>query len=274
MKKERINIASNTLQIIEKGFYEKDNERIEVAKQVTASIANAILYTPDQLNDFVEQTEWNKSFATQLKVTNESTMDAAITYAGKSKNLGVLNFASAKNPGGGFLNGAQSQEESIARSSSLYPSIDQFQEMYKHNRKHKTYLYSDYMIYSPKVVVFKNDDGALLEQPYLADVLTSPAVNIGAILSNKPKEMKSVEGVMLQRIDKMLGLFASKGCDNLILGAWGCGVFRNNPEDMCNYFLHFLKAGAKYDGVFNTIVFAVLDRNDRGIYRAFKKLAE
>ncbi len=272
MKKERINIANNTLQILDKGFYEIDTKQVNVANQVVASISNATLHSPDQLNDLLVGAELKKEHETKLIVTNESTLNAAKTWVNKLEKLGVLNFASAKNPGGGFMNGAQSQEESIARSSSLYPSIDQFQEMYKHNRAYKTYLYSDYMIYSPEVVVFKNDDGDLLEDPYLVDVVTSPAVNIGAILSNKPKEMRRVEEVMLQRIDKMLGLFAEKGCENLILGAWGCGVFRNNPEDITNYFKQFLKQGGKYEGVFNTIVFAVLDRNDRGVYQAFKNL--
>ena len=272
MKKERINIANNTLQILDKGFYEIDTKQVNVANQVATSISNATLYNPDQLTGLFDRVELNKNNETKIIVTNESTLNAAKTWVQVVEKLGVLNFASAKNPGGGFMNGAQSQEESIARSSSLYPSIDQFQEMYKHNRAYKTYLYSDYMIYSPDVVVFKNDDGDLLENPYLVDIVTSPAVNIGAILSNKPKEMKRVEEVMLQRIDKMLGLFAEKGCENLILGAWGCGVFRNKPEDIANYFKQFLKQDGKYEGVFDTIVFAVLDRNDRGVYRAFKKL--
>lgn len=128
------------------------------------------------------------------------------------------------------------------------------------------------MIYSPDVVVFRDDAGNFLDEPYLIHVVTSPAVNIGAILSNKPEEMDQAEDVNLNRMDKMLALFANNGVKKLILGAWGCGVFRNDPVKMAGYFHHFLKEGGKYEGVFEQIDFAILDRKDRGIYRAFEHL--
>lgn len=265
MKKDRIEIARNTLAILHEGYYELANKKIEVVTNTNV----AKLYKPI---DFETEDTHGKQFSTKIAVVNCTTLQAAKNEVANATKLGVLNFASAKNPGGGFMNGAQSQEESIARSSSLYPTIDQFQEMYKFNRSRKTYLYSDYMIYSPKVVVFKDDDGKLLAKPYEIDVLTSPAVNVGAILNNKPAEMEHVNEVMIARIDKVLGVFAKHNCDTLILGAWGCGVFRNNPTDIATHFNSFLKKDAKYDGVFKRIVFAVLDRNEKGIYRAFEHL--
>lgn len=274
MKQNRIDIANNTLQILDKGNYQFKGNTVDIAGDVEASVMNARLYSPESLDRLLREANMEKSNSTNFIVENETTLDAAKKRIDGSEKWGVLNFASAKNPGGGFMNGAQSQEESIARSSSLYPTIDQFQEMYAFNRSRRTYLYSDYMLYSPGVVVFKNDEGTLLENPYLIDVLTSPAVNVGAILNNKPEEMEQVEEVMLKRIDKMLALFVHHGCANLILGAWGCGVFRNNPTDMAHYFEQYLKNGGKYEGVFNTVVFAVLDRNDRGIYNAFKSLEQ
>jgi uncharacterized protein (TIGR02452 family) len=178
-----------------------------------------------------------------------------LTTNGKT---GCLNFASAKNPGGGFLSGAQAQEESLARNSASYPTLTKFQqEMYDYNRLRTTYLYSDYMIYSPDVVFFKNDADELLSQPFLMDILTSPAVNVGAIMQNKPEEMALVEPTMLSRIDKILSVFVLQKVEKLILGAWGCGVFRNKPE-------------GKYGKCFREIVFAVFDKSrNRENIRAF-----
>lgn len=269
MNKKRVEIARTTLVAIDQGKYEVNGTVININEAVQNAIAESTLYSPKRVHHTRDTFKGTNEYTTRVEVMNCTTLEAAQSIGG---HIGVLNFASAKNPGGGFIRGAQSQEESIARSSSLYPAIDQHTEMYSHNRAHKTYLYSDYMIYTPNVVVFKNDDGDWLEKPYLIDVLTSPAANVGAILSNKPEEMDDVERTMIQRIDAMFAVFASRNVKQLVLGAWGCGVFRNDPEKIAAYFHDYLKAGGKYEGVFERIVFAVLDRKDRGIYRAFEKL--
>ncbi len=274
MKENRIKIAQDTLQILHRGSYEIDGKEQDIAPYLNGCIEKAALHRPVELKDLVGQVRIEKKFDTKIEVVNETTLNAGRTNFESGKQMGVLNFASARNPGGGFMNGAQSQEESIARSSSLYPSIDQFSEMYKHNRKHKTYLYSDYMIYSPEVVVFKDDSGNLLESPYFMDVLTSPAVNVSAMPTNAKKAYDQVEETMLRRMDMMLALFVEKRCDTLILGAWGCGVFRNDPKKIANYFHQYISEGGKYDGVFEKIVFAVLDRNKSGIFDAFRRLEQ
>jgi uncharacterized protein (TIGR02452 family) len=99
----------------------------------------------------------------------------------------ILNFASAKNPGGGFLGGASAQEESLARSSCLYPSQTKDWTMYHFNRNQTDFLYSDYMIYSPNVVFWFDDNGISFESPIQVDVITSPAPNKGAMLQHNRK---------------------------------------------------------------------------------------
>jgi len=79
-----------------------------------------------------------------------------------------LNFASAKNPGGGFLGGGSAQEESLARSSGLFPCINQMQQMYETNRAYRSCLYTDHMIYSPRVPVFRDDEGYIDSHNQLA----------------------------------------------------------------------------------------------------------
>jgi uncharacterized protein (TIGR02452 family) len=66
---------------------------------------------------------------------------------------------------------------------------------------------------------------------------------------------------MLTRIDKMLALFSTHNVETLVLGAWGCGVFQNNPNDIARYFAHFLTGSGKYAACFRKIIFAVFDRS-------------
>ena len=90
--------------------------------------------------------------------------------------------------------------------------------------------------------------------------MTSPAVNVGAIIQNKPSELTQVEQTILSRIDKMLAIFVLKKVEKLILGAWGCGVFMNKPEDVAAYFAHYLMGKGKYAKCFIEIIFAVFDK--------------
>jgi uncharacterized protein (TIGR02452 family) len=214
------------------------------------------------------------SFQTVIQIKNCTAMQAGEELIKTGERTACLNFASAKNPGGGFLSGAQAQEESLARASSLYPALMKyFTEMYEYNRSRNTYLYSDYMIYSPDVVFFKNDEDKLLASPYLMDILTSPAVNISAMKQNKPEELPRAKETMLRRIDKILSVFVSQKANNLILGAYGCGVFQNNPEDVAQYFAGYLTGNGKYAKCFNKIVFAVFDRSKtQENIRAFERI--
>ncbi|MCL1937437.1 MAG: TIGR02452 family protein [Candidatus Azobacteroides sp.] len=271
--------AQETLLIIEKGFYTVNGRQIDTARFIQQSINKAQLYSPEAWEAVQGETQQiiaGRNFQTRIAVKNCTSIEAALPMQETNGKTGCLNFASAKNPGGGFLNGAQAQEESLARNSALYPTLTKFQrEMYDYNRSLTTYLYSDYMIYSPDVVFFKNDANELLAQPFLLDILTSPAVNVGAIKQNNPLELSQVEQTMLSRIDKMLSVFVLQKVEKVILGAWGCGVFQNKPEDVAAYFAHYLTQAGKYGKCFREIVFAVFDksRNQENI-RAFEKVFE
>ena len=147
----------------------------------------------------------------------------------------VLNFASAKNPGGGFLGGSRAQEESLARSSALYLSLQVGQEYYEQNRRCRSTLYTDHAIVSPDVPVFRDDDGALLDRPYAASFFTMPAVNVG-VLGSGSADHARVEPVMVRPRGKAAGAAAAEGFEELVLGAWGCGVFRNDPRLIARLF--------------------------------------
>ena len=195
----------------------------------------------------------------------------ALVLEGKT-GIGVLNFASAKNPGGGFLNGANAQEESLAVSSTLYPTLTAHEEYYRENRAHRSMMYLDYAIYSPDVVFFRDGGFRLTPAPVRADVLTLPAVNMGQVLL-KGEDPEEARRVMRRRMGLALAIFARQGARHLILGAFGCGVFRNDPRDIAAWWRELLEGdmGKSFDSVFH----AVYDRSRaQRCIRAFHEFQE
>jgi len=275
----RSQLAKETLNILDQGFYlNADGNNIAIQHEVETAIRNSKLYAPSGLRAIQQEAESRISdgqgVLPKIEVTDESTLAAArrlVVQEGLQDTL-CLNFASAKNPGGGFLGGSQAQEESLARSSALYPCIAQMEEMYTYNRSLKTCFYSDYMVYSPKVPVFRNDDGALLMSPYLVSMITAPAVNAGVVREREPQQENRIEPVMLHRIRYILSVAASYGEKAFILGAYGCGVFRNNPSEVAKMFAQVL-LDEGYQTLFDRIVFAILDRSyDQSVVKVFRKV--
>jgi len=267
-------MAKQTLDIIEQGFYESvAGRRIELADQIATSIAHSKLYSPDDLASLVLSLDNAAAFsgATTFRVTNTTTLYAARQLVENSSGKVLcLNFASAKNPGGGFLNGSEAQEESLARSSCLYPTLLHNEDYYKKNRVCGTSLYTHYMIYSPDVLVIRNDDGELLEDPFTASFITSPAVNAGAVKRNESNHIEQITPVQRLRMKYLLSLCAHEGYQNLVLGAWGCGVFMNDPRHIADLWYQLLVEDEQFKNRFNQVVFAVLDRNERGTCADFE----
>lgn len=259
---KRVMTAQETMQILEKGSYRSSQgEEVTIREDLAEAIASSVLYRPD---DRLNLAQAGKGRRATIEVTGESSLDAArrLIVEEKRANTVCLNFASAKNPGGGFLNGAQAQEESLSRASGIYPCIVQMQEMYSYNRGLKTCLYSDYMIWSPKVPVFRDGEDRLLDQPYLLSFITAPAVNAGVVREREGDNASLIEGVMLERIRKILQVATLHGQNTIVLGAYGCGVFRNRAADVADYFAKLLFEEG-YDEFFEHIVFAVLDHSAR-----------
>lgn len=279
-RKERKEIAEDTLQIIERGSYiNSQAEKIDFSKKIKTAVNNSKLYTPKELEKLKEKitAAFNNSsnIETKIEVNNETTLQAAERLKKEEafKNIAILNFASGTNPGGGFLNGSGAQEESLARSSALYPCLIENKEMYQVNRDYNSDLYKDYIIYSPEVPVFKRDDGSLLDKPYQISFITAPAVNAGAVKTNESRvNIKKIEPTMEARIAKILALAAEKENEALVLGAFGCGVFKNDPKKVAEYFEKYLFDNRYFKNYFQKIVFAVLDRSkSKNTFKIFKE---
>ena len=61
------------------------------------------------------------------------------------------------------------------------------------------------------------------------------------------------------RARQFLALFAKWGCAQLVLGAYGCGVFRNDPEDVARFWQELL-VGEGWGRLFERVSFSILER--------------
>lgn len=269
-RNQRAWLAKQTLAICEAGFYESPSgKRVGIADELARAKAGTVLYSPEKPP--IARTS-GTSRVTRLGVRNETTFQALARFAASAGHVACLNFASAKNPGGGFLNGSLAQEEALACASGLYPCLLEAPEYYERNRANRSALYLDLVIISPLVPFFRDDTGVLLEKPVLASVITAPAPNAGAVAQNEPANLSKVEPTLRERAGLVLEIAQAHQVDQLVLGAWGCGVFRNDPRVVARIFAELLNASGKFLGVFDEVAFAVFDRSeDEATYKAFAK---
>jgi uncharacterized protein (TIGR02452 family) len=248
-------IARDTLRILDAGSYRaRQGETVNLAGGMRAAIAGTRLYEPSQpLPALVRPVTAPTGSGAAVQVTGESTLAASRRLA-LDGAVAALVFASAKNPGGGFRSGARAQEEDIARSSGLYRCLTAVPRFYAYHRCRGDSLYSDRVIYSPGVPVFRDDDGDLLDTPYEVSFLTAAAPNRGALPRNRAGQ---VAAALAGRAGRVLAVAATHGHRHLVLGAWGCGVFRNDPATVADAFADALAHG---EGRFDRVVFAIWDR--------------
>lgn len=251
--------AEEAVRISERGAYTAPSgARVVIDVDVAAAVRATVDHRPDAVIPLPAPA--SHGTRTVTRVVNGTSLASARALALRGHAPFVLNFASAKNPGGGFLRGARAQEESLARGSALYVCI-RGSEMYGYHRANGDCLYSDWMIHSPNVPVFRDDvTGALLEEPYLCAFLTTPAPNAGVVLEREPGRAAEVERTMRARVTRSLAVAALHGHRHLVLGAWGCGVFGNSPAVVADAFRRELDGA--FAGVFDEVVFAVLDWSD------------
>lgn len=255
-KSKAAEIARDTVEIVSAGRYTNSHgEKVSVRHAVEAAADNTVSYPPGAPLPRFQPPDRT----TVYEVVNDTTLAAARQLVLAGFNPVALNFASARNPGGGFLNGARAQEESLCRSSALYWCING-NAMYRHHAALQGGMYTNYAIYSPAVPVFKDDDGEKLDAPYACAFVTAPAVNAGAI---RDADRKLVRAEMEDRIEKVLHIMAVHGHDAAVLGAWGRGVFKNDPELIAELFAKALRG--RFAGAFAKVVFAVLSSDGETI---------
>jgi len=187
---------------------------------------------------------------TRVQVANETTLGASRRLLEAGPRPLALNFANGIHPGGGFLSGALAQEEVLCRSSALYSTLAG-DPMYDAHRTRPLPDSTAWAIYSPDVPVFRTDDGTTLPEPWPLSFITCAAPYAPTIGQPQAGDL------LQQRIHRILGIAHAYGYSTLVLGAWGCGAFGNDPLRTAADFRDAL--GNDYAGAFSDIVFAVTD---------------
>lgn len=246
-KEERSEIAIEHVSQMARKYNNSINDSIEFShvyrgKDIKGKILKPIIYV--------------KPYTSEKAVFVYSVVDEG--------NTCLLNFASYKRPGGGFIKGSMAQEEALCHASTLYNVIsdDKFKDEYEYNNKHlNKNLYENFAIFTPDIIF--EDERHI---GYRVNVLTVPAPNKKAY---NGKSMEKYERVLTERIDYVLDVMKREHQSTLILGAFGCGVFGNNPYMVASVFKKLIET--KYLNDFEMIIFAIPDENGYN-FNEFKKV--
>jgi uncharacterized protein (TIGR02452 family) len=175
----------------------------------------------------------------------------------------ALNFANGVHPGGGFLSGSRAQEEVLCRSSALFATLEG-DPMYAAHARRPLPDSSDWAILSPDVPVFRDDDGRPLPAPWPLAMLTCAAPYAPRVGTDASADL------MGARIRRVLAIARAYEYSALVLGAWGCGAFSNDPWRIAGHFREALAAQA---GAFTAVVFAIADWSpERRFLRPFSDI--
>lgn len=256
-------VAAVNQEIARRGTYQTGSGAVvSIEARLASARAGTVSYRPQDLDALVRTPPGAHRGA--VEVTAEGGMQAArrLHLAG-GRHVAVLNFASARNPGGGYLRGARAQEEDLCRTALLYPCLLEAPDFYTAHRACDDPAYTHRVIYSPGVPVVRDERGDLLTEPYPISFLTSPAPNAGEL--RRRSCVVDLAAVLTERAVRVLAVAAHHGIGELVLGAWGCGVFRNDPNQVAAAFEVALR---QYGAAFDQVVFAVWDHTPVSANRA------
>ncbi|KAF0846952.1 TIGR02452 family protein [Nocardia caishijiensis] len=248
--------------VAEGGYRTGDGEFVDIADRSAAARGATVSYTPQHLEEMIQGGGPGPGNPV-VEVTAEGSIEAARRlHAEQAGRVGVLNFASARNPGGGYLGGARAQEEDLCRSALLYTCLLEAPDYYAAHRASRDLAYSHRVIVSPDVPVIRNDRGGLTT-PFPVTFLTCPAPNAGEL--RRRSATVDVGPVLSERAERVVAAAARHDIDTLVLGAWGCGVFGNDPVVVADAFEAALTG---WGAAFDRVTFAVWDRATPSMNRA------
>lgn len=230
----------------------------ELKEFTERAISSNCLYKENFSSPDCGRQNYADSAAEKILVVPDSTFAAAQKNIRYGKTA-VLNFANPQYPGGGASKGAVAQEECLCRCSNLYlclsaPNI--FKDYYFYHKKYTNHLFSDRLIYTKDVVVFKDESEvpALLprDEWFFVDVITCAAPYIAKINIDNA----SLKSLFKSRIKNIFEAAIDNGVEVIILGAFGCGAFKNPPEVVAEAFHEVIDENGYADN-FRKIVFAI-----------------
>ena len=277
MRLDNLTMLQDTLSILEKGSYQLAGRTIPLKLTRKGQEAVEVFLPEDiqkicQRNDFqhvhvIGRCGYGCENADSFSLARKRIEQFSFHLKQKgAKPVLVLNFANPVNPGGGVRRGAKAQEEDLCRKSSLLVSLESAKASayYAYNRALDTYMGSDAVMIHPQVEIIKDETGALLPDSVIVAVMTCAAPMLRYGLEGMTQEQ--YEELMYRRITGMLKVAAYLGYQHLILGAFGCGAFKNDARVVSDIFYKALKEfdfdGMKENDMFRRIDFAVMDHSE------------
>lgn len=273
MRQDNINMLSDTLSILNAGAYNVGGREVPL-KLSLAQMRRSQVFLPREIEMLGPETAYcREKTGTPMSVTCQNADSYVVARERAQKrweqlgegcaNVLVLNLANPVNPGGGVRRGARAQEEDLCRKSSLLLSLEDEAAMpyYQYNRRLHTYMGSDAIIITPEVEIIRDGAGNLLEDSVVVAVITC----VAPMLSRRMEGLtdKEYRQMVLHRITGMLRVAAWLGYDALVLGAFGCGAFRNDAAVVSDLFAQAMRTfqfgDRATDQCFRSIDFAVLD---------------
>ena len=274
----RTDVFHSTLQIVGRGCYHTADGEI-VKLDVNNDIGVQSKFYTTELNTH----GMRGNFETEVYAVNDDCLAYARKLVEKEEDVCVLNMANRRNPGGGVLNGAGAQEEYLFRCSDYYRSLYQYIDysgMYGIMHANNSYPLDRNFggIFSPSVTVFRGleEEGyPLLRQPWQVNMIAVPAISNPRCISldGKIRLAPDLINGAKNKMRTILRIAAVNGQKTLVLGALGCGAFRNPPQHTAELFKEVISE-PEFANVFRRICFVIKeDHNSRGEGN-FKPFAE
>ena len=280
IRQMRKDVFTNTINVVRQGYYELDDGNIITLPPSDEIVRNTKFYSREiKVSD-------NKPFQldTIIKVDNIDCLVAANKLQLEGYNVAVLNMASRQNPGGGVYSGAGAQEENLFRRSNLFQSMFQFAPYAsQYGIKKSVYQYpldkNFGGVYTKKATVFRDTEEKgyqLLGTPFEMSFISVPGMNKPELTSDGMIVDSLVEPIK-NKIRTILRIGLENGHDALVLGALGCGAFRNPPKHIARLF-HEVIEESEFANRYKLLLFAILEdhnshnsHNPEGNFKPFEE---
>ena len=261
VKELRVKEFRNTVEIVNQGHYVSESGKEYVFHDDSNMMCNTMFYEREiHIVDFPQCDE-----TTIVEVQNIDCLYAGVQLKEQGYNPAVLNMASRRNPGGGVTTGAGAQEETLFRRTNLFRSLYQFApyaEQYGIKPSHHQYPLDRNFggVYTPDAIYFRESEQkgyALLEKPVCLSFITVAGMNRPDLTDDGMIAPYHVEPIK-NKIRTIFRMGLVHGHDSLVLGALGCGAFRNPPRHVARLF-HEVMDEPEFKNKYRRIVFAILD---------------
>lgn len=285
VKELRAQEYRSTIEIVNQGYYTTEDGKRVTFPTITRMEHETKFYKNEFRVDNIPTNEEE----TKIIVRNVDCLEEGVRLCREGYNPAILNMASRRHPGGGVMLGAGAQEESLFRRTNLFRSLYQFTEYFINHVWYKKYITPVSTgecypldrnfggIYTPGALLFREDEQhgyKLMESPECLSFISVAGMNRPKIKDATHIADDLIEGTK-NKMRTILRIGLRHGHDSLVLGALGCGAYRNPPSHIAKLF-HEVFEEPEFKNKYRLISFAILDdhnthqaQNPEGNYKPF-----